>query len=202
MTSVLTDAKAYQHAVQMSRNRTEPLAKTTEVMAAEEKGMMTKMEMIEEEVEEVAEATVEAEEAEAMAAVVIDKTVEIEEEIVRTAAAVAEEEIMTEEMVVTLEATEAAEAETVVAGVATPEVQVGTKAQATTTTSDPNPKASIETMAMIQLKVEILLIQVINFQLLQHHLTLKILELKSTMTLNPKRNHTTLLDHRQTPLFI
>ena len=200
MTSVLPGARAYQHAVQMSRNRTEPLAKTTEVVAVEAEDMMTKMEMIEEEV--VVEAMVEAEEAEAMAAVVIDKTAEIEEEIVHTAVAAAEEEITTEEMVVTLEATEVAEAETVVAGVEMPEVQVGTKAQAATTTSDPSQKASIETTAMIQLKVETQLIQVINFQLLQPHRTLKIIDLKSTTTLNPKRNHTTLLDHRQTPLFI
>ena len=197
MTFVLPDAKAYHNVVQMSRNRTEHLVIQKVEAAVEPEGMMTKTEMIEEEAA-VAEATA-AGEAEAMAAVaVIDKTVEIEEEIV---VMVEEEKITTEvvTMVVTLEATEV-EAETAVAGVATLEVQVGTKAQAPTTTSDPNPKASIETTA-IQTLVEILLIQVINFQLLQPHLILKI-ELKSTMTLNPKRNHTTLLDHRQTPLFI
>jgi hypothetical protein len=197
LTSLLLELKPCHHAVQMSKNRTEHLETKNVEAVVEAVDLMIKTEMIEEE-----EVEAMAEEAEAMAVAIEETAVIKETEVIKEIVDMEEEEITMEEVTGIMEILEAVEAETAVAGAATVEVQVGTKAQAATTTSDPSPKTTIETKAMIQIMVEALLTQVINFQLHQLPLTLKIIELKSTTTLNPKRNHNTLLDHRLTPLFI
>ena len=165
--------------------------------------MMIKMETTEE--EEVAEEATKVVAAAVDAATEIE-VIEIEEtEVIEE---IKEEETMTEmeeevvngmEEMVTLEE----EATVVEVGMAAAmeEVQVGTKAQATTTLTR---KLIIEIpTTMILLMAVALLTQVINFQLLQPHLTLKIIVLKGITTLNPKINTNNLLDHhRLTLLFI
>ena len=187
----------------MNRNRTEHQEKkaveeTEEVAAA----TMIKMETTEEEVaEEATEEEVVAAAVDAATEIEVieteEETEKIEEEeetMTETEEAVAED--MMEEMP-TLE-----EEATVEVGVAAAaEVQVGTKAQATTTLTR-NLITEIPT-TMILLKVVALLTLVINFQLLQPLLTLKIIVLKGITTLNPKINTINLLDHhRLTQLFI
>lgn len=142
--------------------------------------------------------------------------VEVKEEeeamMIKMETTVEEEETMTEEeevvngmeIMATLEEEEEVVVTVEAAGVvaAAVEVPAGTKAQATTT-SIRNPIIEIPT-TMILLKAVALLTQVINFQLQQlQTLTLKIIELKGTTTLNPKINTNNLLDnHRLTQLFI
>lgn len=153
---------------------------------------MIKMEMIEE--AEAAEAMEALAEVAVVAAAMEIEVIEIEE------TNQIEEEATIEETTMTKMAEEAM-VETRAAGAVA--AKHGTKVQASTLTIR-NPKENHTTMILH--KVVALPTQVvINFQLLQHPThTLKIIELKSTMTLNQKINLNNLLDlHRLlTLLFI
>ena len=190
----------------MNRNRTEHQEKKVEETEEVAAATMIKMETTEKEVVAEEATAVEVAAAVAVAATEIEvieteeETEKIEEEEeTTTEMEEAEAEDMMEEMA-TLEEEATVEVEVGVAAVA--EVQVGTKAQASTT-STRNLITEIPT-TMILLKAVALLIQVvINFQLLQPLLTLKIIVLKGITTLNPKINTNNLLDHhRLTQLFI
>ena len=207
MTLLSQELKLCHLAVLMNRNRKEHQEKKmVEAIEEEVEDMMIKMETTEEEVAEEATKVV-------VVAVAVDAAMEIEVIEIEETEVIEEikvEETMTEmeeeevvngmEETVTLEEEEATVVEVGMAA-AMEEVQVGTKAQATTTLTR---KLIIEIpTTMILLMAVALLTQVINFQLLQPHLTLKIFVLKGITTLNPKINTNNLLDHhRLTLLFI
>jgi len=190
----------------MNRNRTEHQEKKVEETEEVAAATMIKMETTEKEVVAEEATAVEVAAAVAVAATEIEvieteeETEKIEEEE-ETTTETEEAEDMMEEMATLEEEVATVEVEVGVAAAAV-EVQVGTKAQATTT-STRNLITEIPT-TMILLKAVALLIQVvINFQLLQPLLTVKIIVLKGITTLNPKINTNNLLDHhRLTQLFI
>ena len=207
LTSWSLELKLCQPAVLMNRNRTEHQEKKVEETEEVAAATMIKMETTEKEV--VAEEATAVEVAAAAVAVAAteievieteEETEKIEEEE-ETTTEMEEAEDMMEEMATLEEEVATVEVEVGVAAAAV-EVQVGTKAQATTT-STRNLITEIPT-TMILLKAVALLIQVvINFQLLQPLLTVKIIVLKGITTLNPKINTNNLLDHhRLTQLFI
>jgi hypothetical protein len=197
LTLLSQELKLCHLAVLMNRNRKEHQEKKmVEEIEEEVEDMMIKMETTEEEVaEEATKVVVEA--VDAATEIEMKEETEVMEEI-------KEEETMTEmeeEVVNGMEETINLEATVEVGMAEAEEVQVGTKAQATTTLTR---KLIIEIpTTMILLMAVTLLTQVINFQLLQPLLTLKIIVLKGITTLNPKINTNNLLDHhRLTLLFI
>jgi hypothetical protein len=187
----------------MNRNKTELPEKKMEEEVVEEAAMMIKMETIEEE-EEAEVVTLEVGEVAEAAAMEVEviEIVEIEViEVIEVEKTTVEEEAVVNGMEVTLEVEVVVTAEAAGAeAVETLAALVGTKAQATTMLIR-NPIIEIPT-TMIPL-MEGALLTVINFQLHQHLLILKIIELKGITTLTPKIKINNLLDHlRTTQLFI
>jgi hypothetical protein len=187
----------------MNRNKTELPEKKMEEEVVEEAAMMIKMETIEEE-EEAEVVTLEVGEVAEAAAMEVEviEIVEIEViEVIEVEKTTVEEEAVVNGMEVTLEVEVVVTAEAAGAeAVETLAALAGTKAQATTMLIR-NPIIEIPT-TMIHL-MEAALLTVINFQLHQHLLILKIIELKGITTLTPKIKINNLLDHlRTTLLFI
>lgn len=174
----------------MSRNKIELQEKITVEVVKEEEDMMIKMEMIEE-VEEAMEVEVVVAAAMAIEEIEIGEIDKIEEtEVIEEV-----DEIMIGETTMTLAMVVA----TAEAGAEAMAVPAGTKALPTTTLTlnqKENP------LIMIPTVVEILLILVINFQPHQLLPTHKIIELKGTTTLNPKKNNLMALHCPLTLLFI